>query len=171
MNPQIKWTVFSLCRREDTDRALKFRKICKIFGAKMIISDLEDDGKLNITKSLPEIRRRILRELPQKHFDYIFSHAYNGEYGHPRHKGVHRALKTLAEEKKLSASRFFCFNYEPDRKIDRARPKVKSDFIIDLNQNIFEQKQKIIKEAYGFKEDSFEYRSCARRESFNELII
>lgn len=171
MNPQIKWTIFSLCRRNDSDRAPKFKKVCEVYKAKAIISDLEDDEVLSLGDSLPEIKRRILQELPQKRFDYIFFHAYNGEYGHPRHKGVHRALKTLVNEKKLSASRFFCFSYEPDDGNNRAKPKVKSDLINNLAQNILSQKKHIINEVYGFKKNSFEYRSCARKESFKELIV
>ncbi|MFA6354322.1 MAG: PIG-L family deacetylase [Candidatus Paceibacterota bacterium] len=171
INPQIKWTVFSLCRGDDLDRAPKFKKVCNVYGAKAIISNLEDEEQLNISESLPEIRRRVLRELPSRRFDYIFTHAYNGEYGHPRHKGVHRALKTLAEEKKLSASRFFCFNYELDDRNGRIEPKIKSSFINNLTQNILSRKKHIINEIYGFKKSSFEYRSCARQESFKELIL
>ena len=67
-HPQIQWTVFSLCRGDDGDRAPKFRKVCKFLGAKAIISDLEDEGIMDISASLPKIEKRILKELKLKSF-------------------------------------------------------------------------------------------------------
>ena len=40
------WTILSLCRGDDRDRMPKFKKVCRIYGAKAVISDL-DDEKLN----------------------------------------------------------------------------------------------------------------------------
>jgi len=169
--PATKWTILSLCRGDDSDRAPKFKKITKHYGAFGIISDLEDDGKLNIKESLLEIRKRILKLLPQKNFDYIFTHAYNGEYGHPRHKGAHQVFKKLVGEKKISAKEIFCFSYELLDRTGLAVPRKKSQYTFKLNPKIFSEKRKIINELYGFKKDSFEYRSSLSYETFNRLEI
>jgi LmbE family N-acetylglucosaminyl deacetylase len=169
--PTTKWTILSLCRGDDPDRAPKFKKIAKHYGARGIISDLEDDEKLNIKESLQEIRERILKLLPQKNFDYIFTHAYNGEYGHPRHKGVHQVLKKIVKEKKISAKEIFCFSYELDEKTGLAISKSNSGYSFDLKPKILAEKRKIIHELYGFKKDSFEYKSCSAKETFSRLDI
>ena len=47
---KVRWNtrIISLCRRDDEDRAPKFKKICDIYNSKSFMSDLEDD-KLNET--------------------------------------------------------------------------------------------------------------------------
>ena len=43
LHPDWNWTIISLCRKDDKDRAPKFRKVCKKLGAKCTMSDLEDE--------------------------------------------------------------------------------------------------------------------------------
>lgn len=171
MNPQVRWTIFSLCRSDDADRAPKFRKVCGYYGARAIISDLEDEEMMNIKESVPEVKKRILENLPGAKFDYIFTHATNGEYGHPRHKGVCRAVGDLLREGRLNAERVFCFNYELDGKRGFAVPKTDGFFEAGLPKEILKRKRSVIKDLYGFKISSFEYRSCNSRESFKNLRI
>lgn len=124
MNPQVKWTIFSLCRGNDSDRAPKFRKVCKYYGAREIISDLEDEGVMNIRESVPEIKKKIKRLLPVRSYDYVFTHGVDGEYGHPRHKGTHQVVKLLVESCKLKTKRFFVFSYELDERKGVAVPVI-----------------------------------------------
>ncbi len=49
----IDWTIFSLCRKNDPDRAPKFKKVCQRYGVKGIISDLEDEEIMSVKESLP----------------------------------------------------------------------------------------------------------------------
>ena len=63
------WTIFSLCRKNDEDRAPKFKKVCAYYNAHSLISDLEDEGIMNVKKSLPEIKKRILANFAGKKFD------------------------------------------------------------------------------------------------------
>lgn len=195
MNRQVKWTIVSLCRGDDSDRAPKFKKVCAYYGAKGIISDLEDGGIMNIKESVPEIRRRMQGLLPARTFDYVFTHAANGEYGHPRHKGVHRVITLLVTRYWLRAENFFTFSYELDEKRGIAIPMiVKSEilntkfetslkfrnakfrktfseklFINELPIDIFQEKREIVEKLYGFRKDSFEYRSVSRTETFRLL--
>lgn len=171
MNPQVRWTIFSLCRSDDADRAPKFRKVCGYYGARAIVSDLDDEGIMSIEGSLPEIKKRFWENLSDTKFDYIFTHAANGEYGHPRHKGVYRAVGDLLREGRLNAERVFCFNYKLDGKRGFAVPKTDGFFEVELPKEILKRKRGVIKDLYGFKISSFEYKSCNARESFKNLRI
>ena len=153
----IKWTIFSLCRKKDKDRASKFKKVCKFYKAKPIISDLEDEDIMNIKESLLEIERRIRRELKKKNFTYIFTHGYNGEYGHDRHIGVHLVVKNLVKKNILSCNKLFFFAYGSQ----------KPDAVFKLNKKILKTKRDIIENLYGFSKKSFEYKSCLAKEKFN----
>lgn len=165
----IKWTIFSLCRRYDKDRAPKFKKVCKFYGAKAIISDLEDEGKMSIKQSLPEIERRILKEIKKKNFTYIFTHGYNGEYRHDRHIGVHRVVKKLVENKRITTDKLFFFAYKLSSKKRIINQSIDSvDLIFNLNKKILKEKKNIIKKKYGFSQKSFENVSCLNKETFNE---
>ena len=211
MNPQIKWTCFSLCRADDADRAPKFRRVCKYYGAKGIISDLDDEEVLNLRESLPEIRRRLLdffstfrnrgsirsggglpaasqhgdsalrrpsspclRELPQSKkeiqsgvcaFDFVFTHGYNGEYGHPRHRGVSRVVKDLARSGKIKTKQLLTFSYEFDEKKNICQPK-EADVFLKLSPAAIKEKRKIVNELYGFKKSTFEYKTLSDAEFF-----
>jgi len=162
-NPGIDWTVLALCRRDDPDRMPKFRQVCRFYGAKPIISDLEDEGKMSLEESLPEIKGRILAELGKERFDYIFTHGFNGEYGHKRHLGVHLAVKELKENGSLKTRKIFFFAYET--KSGRIQ---NAGFSTLKNKVLGEKKRKIIADLYGFSDSSFEYLSCLENETFYE---
>ncbi len=91
-------TIVSLCRRDDRDRAPRFRKACKLYKSKCFISDLEDEDLK--TEKVDEASVKIAEFVDDK-FDFIFTHGKNGEYGHQRHKDVHKAVAKLLREKKL----------------------------------------------------------------------
>ena len=142
----IKWTIFSLCREDDKDRAPKFKKVCRFYEAKGIISDLEDEEIMNIKESLPEVKKRLVRKLRRKNFTYIFSHGYNGEYGHKRHVGVHLAIKNLVAKNILTCDKLFFFAYNSKRR----------DLVFNLNKEILKTKRDIIERLYGFSKKSFD---------------
>ena len=108
-NSDWSWTILSLCRKNDTDRAPKFAKVCKKYNSLGIIADL-DDEQLNPlqTRSVVE---KIKEYLPDQKYDFIFTHGQNGEYGHVRHKETHRAVKWMIENNFLSCKKLFYFDY------------------------------------------------------------
>lgn len=161
----IDWTIFSLCRKNDIDRAPKFKKVCRHCKAKSIISDLEDEGVMSIKKSLPEIEERIIKNIKKNRFNYIFTHGANGEYGHKRHVGVHRAVKKLVKEKTIECDRLFFFAYELDSKERIINSSIFS-FINILPKKLLKEKKEIIKNLYGFGQKSFENKSCLAQETF-----
>lgn len=166
--PSIDWTIFSLCRGGDTDRAPRFKKACEIYGARGIISDVEDEEIMSIKESVPVIKKAIKKEkLTANNFTYIFTHGYNGEYGHIRHKGINKAIKELLVEREINSEKVFLFDYYLNDKLFRALPGKKSDFVFNLNKKLFEKKKFIISDIYNFSSDSFELKSCGNKETFN----
>lgn len=160
----ISWTIFSLCRNTDPDRAPKFYKVCKIYNARGLMSDLDDEGKLTIPQSLPEIKKR-LAGFTGKKYDYLFTHGANGEYGHPRHKGIHQIIKKLIRQKKIKCSNLFYFAYQ--LKNDKIVNDIKkANFCLKLSQKNLKIKQKIIENVYSFSKNSFEYKSAKISETF-----
>lgn len=155
----IDWTIFSLCRSEDPDRAPKFKKVCEQYGAKSLMSDLEDEGIMDTEQSIPEIKKRILKNFAGKKFAYIFTHGYNGEYGHERHLGVHLAIKDLIKKKQIACDNLFFFAYYG----------AESNFSFNLNQNLLKSKKNVIEKLYGFKRNSFEWLNCLPKETYENL--
>ncbi|MBU0760338.1 MAG: PIG-L family deacetylase [Nanoarchaeota archaeon] len=170
-NPDWNWTILSLCRKYDFDRAPKFKKVCELYEARGIISDL-DDEKLN-PLDVEEVAKKIKENLPKKEFDYVFTHGKNGEYEHLRHKEIHDAVLHLVDNNKLICKKLFCFSYLPgsrswedsELKIPISNPN--SDWRVFLDDETLQRKIKIVVSTYGFSPESFEALSCASREAFD----
>ncbi len=158
-----KWNmiIFSLCRKDDKDRAPKFKRACNILNAKSFMSDLEDEklNKIPLNESIKRIKKF------SGAYDMIFTHGKNGEYGHIRHKDVHNAINRMLENKLLSCKELFYFSYEKKGKY--AYPKKNSDMFIYLNGNLFKKKKMLIRDVYGFQKNGFEDICCREAEAFN----
>ena len=165
--PNVRWTILSLSRSDYKDRAPKFKRVARLYQARGIISDLEDEGIMNIAASVPEIEWRIMRGLRRRRFDYLFTHGYTGEYGHPRHKGVHRAVARLLRARRLATKHFFTFAYHPGSSGKLALPDRHANYRVTLTRKIFNAKRDVIHKLYGFRTNSFEYRSAHPKETFN----
>lgn len=165
----IDWTIFSLCRGDDPDRAPRFKKACEYFKARGVISDLEDEGIMSVEESLPEIKKRLTAEFGGKKFDYIYTHGPNGEYGHERHLGVHAAVTELVKNKTLLCRKLYYFAYRLERKAIVNGPK--ADFSLKLANNIYKNKKYIIEKIYNFNKNSFESLSCLSKETFMEMAV
>ena len=88
LNPQIGWTILSLCRKSDPDRSPKFFRVIDQFGAKGFMTDL-DDGPDQKPLKQTDIEKTILSALPEKSFDIILTHNPKGEYTrHLRHEDL-----------------------------------------------------------------------------------
>ena len=167
-HPEWNWTILSLCRKDDQDRMSKFMKVCKNYKARGIISDL-DDTEL---KPLPieSVAEKIKSNLPDNQYDYIYTHGDNGEYGHIRHKEVHKAVKELINSDKLKCEKLISFSYtlpKEDQHPKIPMPNKEADEYLNLNEKDYINKVKIVKEIYGFGGNSFEVLSCNKAEAFN----
>ena len=160
-----KWDtkIISLCRKNDKDRAPKFRKICKILKAKCHIANLEDE-KLDRV-SIEEIIKIIKKFTPNKSYDYIFTHGENGEYGHIRHKETNEAIRKMLKEKVLLCKRILFFSYI--KRGTYCRAKKNADKFIKLKDNFLLEKKNLIHNIYGFEKKSFEVKSSGKFETFN----
>jgi LmbE family N-acetylglucosaminyl deacetylase len=169
-----KWTIISLCRKEDPDREVKFNKVCRELKASCIISDIEDE-KLNPIP-VDEIADKIKSILPGTEYDLIYTHGNNGEYGHQRHKEIHKAVKKLVKKKELKCKKLLAFSYKLSNKNVPKIPQLKipipnkeSDEHIELSEDNFKRKVSLVKNMYGFGGESFEVLSCNRIEAFNQI--
>lgn len=158
--------IISLCRKDDKDRAPKFRKVCRLLNAKCFMSDL-DDEKLGYISTDEVIKR--LRKFSNKKYDYIFTHGKNGEYGHIRHTLVNKAVREMLNKKMLLCSELFFFSYIKKGKFCYADKS--ADTFIKLNKTHLKKKQELIHNVYGFEKKSFEYICCKDKESFNKEMI
>lgn len=154
-------TIISLCRRDDKDRAPKFRRVCKILKAKCFMSGLEDE-KLNDIPIDGVISR--IKPCLQGDYDHVFTHGKNGEYGHKRHIDASKAVVEMLKKKLLSCRQIHFFSYVKDGNLCSADPA--SDRFIKLKETDFKKKQELIRDVYGFGENSFEYLCCGNTESF-----
>ena len=109
-----KWTIYSLCRKNDIDRAPRFVKVCKYYGADHVVTNLEDEKLFPLR--VDDVVDLIKRNLPKKEYDYIFTHGYNGEYGHVRHREVHRAINKMLRNGELKCKKLFNADCKRTRK-------------------------------------------------------
>jgi len=165
-----KWdiTIISLCRKDDKDRAPKFKNVCKLYNAKCFISDL-DDSEEGFFKdvSLKEISEKIKQFIEGKSYDFIFTHGENGEYGHIRHIEVHNSVMEMLNKKQLLAKKIFFFSYSKDEKHGVCYVNENADKLIRLKDVYFKKKMQLIQEIYGFEENSFESKCCMNKEAFD----
>jgi LmbE family N-acetylglucosaminyl deacetylase len=160
------WTVVSVCRGDDPDREPRFRAACLALGASGFISDLDDGSPPAGIDPAADIAPRVVETIGGGRWDLVVTHGANGEYGHPRHKETHEAVRGLVASGALRAAEFWSFAYECDASTGHSSPASDADVVVDLSDDVFEEKTGIIREIYGFGPDSFEVRACGRREAF-----
>ncbi len=164
-NPQAKWTILCLSRASDTDRAPKFARVAARLGARGIIADWDDEGRLGMVSAVRAAKRIILDQLKSEHFDFLFTHAANGEYGHERHKAAHQAVGELLASRRLSAGASFCFNYKKQSKYKLVAASG-SDLLFKLSPKLFKEKRSIVSELYGFDPQGIDIGYCTNPEAF-----
>ncbi len=162
------WRVECLSRNWDKDRAPKFRRVCEQLGVKGRIHGLVDEP-LDKRQSIPLLSRQIARFAGLQPFDFVFFHAFNGEYGHIRHKECHVAVKALLERGRLRTRRAYCFAIKKNRaKI--GVPMKRGALEVRLSRAIFAKKKFLMTKVYGFSAaDSFEVKSCHAIERFRRI--
>jgi len=165
---EVEWTIFALCRESDADRMPKFMNVAKYYGARGIICDLEDEDIMNVEQSVLEVQKITGKRLKPKNFDYLFVHAANGEYGHPRHIGAHLGIIKLLKAKELRVKQAFCFAYYADKR-KKVYNAPKAELAVSLTEKEWQAKRNVVKKMYGFNRKSFENVSCLRIETFSRI--
>jgi LmbE family N-acetylglucosaminyl deacetylase len=166
MHPDAKWTVATICRKSDADRAPKFFKALEEFGASGYMGDLDDGPEQNALDS-GEVQRTIMELLPSDRFDIVITHSSAGEYTrHLRHEETAKAVMRLWKSERLSAGQVWSFAYEDGGGKYLPRADSEADLQIDLPGYIWQKKYDIITKIYGFSRDNFEAKTTPRREAF-----
>ena len=166
MHPGAQWTVITVCRKSDPDRAPKFLKALNALHASGAMGDL-DDGPEQIPLAEREIQDTIMELLPSNKYDYILTHSTSGEYTrHLRHEETARAVLGLWNSGRLQAEQVLSFAYEDGGKQYLPRPDQNADLTIELPDDVWRKKYGIITGIYGFGEDSFEAMTTPRQEAF-----
>ena len=166
MHPEVKWTVVTICRKSDADRAPRFFKALEEFGASGYMGDL-DDGPEQSALSNTEVQQTIMELLPFDKFEVVITHSTAGEYErHIRHEETAKAVMGLWRSGKLKTGQVWSFAYEDGGKKYLPRADKDADLQVKLPEHIWQKKYKIITEIYGFSKDSFEARTTPRQEAF-----
>jgi len=162
-----KWSILSLCRRDDPDRSKKFYRVMESIHAWGIMGNL-DDGPQQNPLPMDLVENEIIHLLPKNNFDLIISHDPNGEYTrHRRHEEIGICVSRFLKTGILSAENYWTFAYEDGNKKYLPRIKQNADYIYALPKEIWIRKYEIITKIYGFEKSSFEARTTPRKEGFN----
>ena len=166
MNPESEWTVVTLCRKSDPDRAPRFFRAIEKLNATGAMGDL-DDGPDQRPLSRRQVQHEILQNLPSNRYDLIITHGLNGEYTrHLRHEETAQAVMALWKTDRLSAAQIWRFAYEDNGRKYLPRAVEDADMHIRLPEEIWQRKYDIITDVYGFSPDSFEAGTTPRKEAF-----
>jgi LmbE family N-acetylglucosaminyl deacetylase len=166
LHPDWKWTVISLCRGDDSDRAPRFFRVATEFKALAKMGTL-DDGPAQRLLPLADVQQMIMSLLPEVHFDLVFTHSPYGEYTrHLRHEEISHAVASLWAGGNISTSEIRMFAYEDGEKRYSPRPIRNAHRLITLPEHIWAKKYQIITDLYGFRPDSFEATAVSREEAF-----
>ena len=166
LHPDTDWTIVTMCRESDTDRASRFFKALEEYGAKGAMGDL-DDGPEQAPLDFKLVRNTIMELLPSERFDLIITHSRWGEYTrHLRHEETAKAVFNLWNSDRLRTGHVWSFAYEDGEKKYLPRAERNADFPVELPEQIWQKKYLIMTEIYGFGEDSFEARTTPRQEAF-----
>jgi LmbE family N-acetylglucosaminyl deacetylase len=169
MHPEVKWTVVTLCRKSDPDRAPKFFKALERLRACGFMADL-DDGPEQTPLDNGEVQKTIIELLPSKRFDLIITHSTAGEYTrHLRHEETAKAVLELWNSDRLFADELWTFAYEDGNRKYLPRAIKNADLLVGLNDEIWREKYDIITRIYGFSQESFEAKTTPKEEAFWRL--
>jgi LmbE family N-acetylglucosaminyl deacetylase len=166
LHPDTKWTIITMCGKNDPDRAARFFKAVEQYNAKGVMGDL-DDGPGQTPLDFMLVQKTILELLPSERFDLVITHSKWGEYTrHLRHEETAKAVFNLWNSDRLHANQVWSFAYEDGNKKYLPRAARDADYPVELPEQIWQQKYQTITEIYGFTQDSFEAETTPRREGF-----
>lgn len=165
-NPQWKYFITSLCRKNDEDRSSKFYKVIKILNAQGIMGNLDDEPEQKPLHAI-EVEQKILDLLPNKHFDLIITHSPFGEYTkHLRHEEAGKAVIMLWNKGKIATNKLWTFAYEDGNKNYFPKAIENTPYFEKLKKEIWIKKYNLITETYGFQKNSWEAKTTPKVEAF-----
>jgi LmbE family N-acetylglucosaminyl deacetylase len=164
--PDWQWTIVTLCRGSDPDRAPKFRRVLGLLNAQGAMADL-DDGPDQTPLPEAEVRNAILSLLSGMVFDVALTHGPQGEYTrHRRHEEVSKAVIDLWQDGRVTFGQLFLFAYEDGGRAHLPRPRSDAHLVETLPPTLWQQKHQIVTQLYGFASGSWEAQATPREEAF-----
>ena len=165
-HPEFQWTIVTLCRAADTDRAPKFRRVLLALGAVGVMADL-DDGPEQTPLPENETQQTILELLAGVSYSLILTHGPRGEYTrHRRHEECSRCVVDLWRASRIETGRLWLFAYEDGDRAYLPRARSDADRRDVLREQIWHEKYRLIEEVYGFGPNTWEARATPREEAF-----
>jgi LmbE family N-acetylglucosaminyl deacetylase len=165
-HPDWAWTIVTLSRANDPDRAPRFFRVLQYLGAAGAMGDL-DDGPEQLPLDQSLIQDTILSLLPTAHFDLIVTHGPRGEYTrHRRHEETCRAVIELWQDGRLSADGVWLFAYEDGGRAYPPRADAAAGTALELPAHVWQDKYRLITRIYGFAPESWEAQATPRQEAF-----
>ncbi len=166
LHPDSCWTVVTLTRKSDPNRAPRFFKALERYNARGVMGDL-DDGPEQKPLGPIDVQDAIMDLLPSDRLDLLLTHGPWGEYtSHKRHEEVSRAIRTLRQSERLRVGEIWMFAYDDKGGKRLPQPLIDADTYVRLPQEVWKEKYRLITEVYGFATDSFEARTTPKDESF-----
>jgi hypothetical protein len=110
--------------------------------------------------------------LKGRSFSHIFTHGQNGEYGHPRHKGAHLAVREMIKDGLLKTGSLYFFDYEKkyDREFSPLKAASHPDIVLPLSDRRFKGKKQVMARIYGFAPDGIDTNYCTNPEAFKIFV-
>lgn len=167
------WTAFvgTLCRASDTDRAPRFRQALTCLDSQGAMADL-DDGPLQLPLDPEQVRLALRSVLPSGPFDLLITHSPQGEYTrHLRHEEVARCVLGMWIQGEIVSRELWLFAYDDEGGHCLPHAQDNADVVVDLSEEVWAKKQRLLADTYGFASDSWEYKTTPRREAFWRLVV
>jgi len=166
LRPETNWTIVTLCRKSDADRAPKFQKALEQYNAVGAMGDFDDGPEQRPLRTV-DVEDAIMDLLPRDRYDLILTHGPWGEYtSHKRHEEVSKAVIALRESERIGARAVWMFAYEDGGNKHLPQPVADADVYIRLPQEIWQKKYEVITDIYGFDAESFEAKTTPKDEAF-----
>ena len=166
LHPETRWSIVTVFRENDADRAAGFQKALEQYNAKGAMGDLDDGPEQKPHRTI-ELEDAIMDLLPSDRYDLILTHGLWGEYaGDKRHEGIARAVIALRESERLAATEVWMFAYEDGGKKYLPRPIDDADVYLRLPKDVWDQKYEILTHTYGFAPDSVQAKTTPKDETF-----
>jgi LmbE family N-acetylglucosaminyl deacetylase len=160
------WTIVSLCRKNDPDRAPKFLRALERWGATGEMGEM-DDGPDQSPLAAGIVQAAVMGLLKERSYDIIITHSPFGEYTrHRRHEETGLAVAGLWTKGDLTAEELWLFAYK-DGSAERLPEAIgRAHLILKLDESTWQAKYDTIVNLYGFARDSWEARVTPKREAF-----
>lgn len=169
MHAEWNWTIISLCRGDDYDRAPRFEQAVRRLGGQGIMGNT-DDGTEQLPLPDSEVEQTILQLLAGRKSQIILTHSPFGEYTrHRRHEETGKAVFSLWKRGWIKSQVVWLFAYQ-DRgtggRGDLPTPIAGAHRSIELPEDVLQTKYEIITGVYGFDPQSYEAEILPSVEAF-----